>query len=472
MSVGRTFLKTSAYATIAQLISLLVSIALSLVLPKYVSIEDYGYWQLFLLYTGYIGILHFGFNDGVYLKLGGKNFSDIDKKEYVPQYVIVFIIQFFIGIITAYFSYLFIQNPIKRDIFYFLSVYIVVENCYKILGFALMATDQMIFYSKTVIVDKVLLLLLLIAVFFNFISISTTTIIIFFIGTHIIALALLFFLYRNFFENWYKISFKSSLAKMGANMAFGVILTFSNLMGSLIISSGRLFVEQFWNIATFAKISLAVSISMFMLMFISQIGLVLFPLLRRFEIDKQKIIFDKSVFLLGTIILVCFIFFFPIYFFIEIWLPNYSESATYLVFLFPISLYEIKFTLLYTTFFKTLSKQKVLFYINLITVIVALGLYYVACYLHNIELILVSMFVAIMIRSIIAQIYLRKFYALKVDNYFYVEIFISTLFILCFNLFAIWGLLYFYIFIVSILGVYYRKRIINEISFFKINLNK
>jgi hypothetical protein len=30
-----------------------------------------GYYQLYLLFTNYVGILHLGFNDGVYLKYGG-----------------------------------------------------------------------------------------------------------------------------------------------------------------------------------------------------------------------------------------------------------------------------------------------------------------------------------------------------------------------------------------------------------------
>ena len=40
-----------AYAIVAQGVGLLSSILTSLVLPKFLGVEDYAYWQLFLLYS-------------------------------------------------------------------------------------------------------------------------------------------------------------------------------------------------------------------------------------------------------------------------------------------------------------------------------------------------------------------------------------------------------------------------------------
>jgi O-antigen/teichoic acid export membrane protein len=41
-------------------------------IPRLVSIEDFGYWRLFLLYAGYAGLLHAGFLDGVLLRWAGR----------------------------------------------------------------------------------------------------------------------------------------------------------------------------------------------------------------------------------------------------------------------------------------------------------------------------------------------------------------------------------------------------------------
>jgi hypothetical protein len=41
-------------------------------IPRLVSVEDFGYWRLFPLYAGYVGFLHFGFADGALLCWAGR----------------------------------------------------------------------------------------------------------------------------------------------------------------------------------------------------------------------------------------------------------------------------------------------------------------------------------------------------------------------------------------------------------------
>lgn len=465
--IGRNFLKTSAFATGSQLITLFSSLSLSLILPKFISIENYGNWQLFLLYSSYVGILHFGFNDGIYLKYGGQKLEDLNAKEIVPQYFLVFCLQIICALILSSFAYYFVNDQVRQEILYLLSAYLVIENCYKILGFTLMATDQMIYYSKTVVVDKIILLILVAGIISKVIPEQPTIIIKCFIGAHVFALGLIILRFRKLFHEWSGLFFRISLSKVISNMSFGIALTISNILGALIIGSGRFFVEQYWNIEMFAKISLAISISMFMLVFISQIGLVLFPLLRNIDIHRQKNVLKKGVFFLGIIVTVCYIFFFPIYFFVKNWLPNYSDSLVFLVFLFPISLYEIKFNLLYNTYFKTLNKQKTLFLINALTVAIAMVLYLAATYIDNIELVLIAMLFALMFRSIVSQIYLLKWFGLRPDSFFYFEILISFLFILCFKFFGIWGLLNFYLLVIIFISVIYHKSILTEYYYLK-----
>ena len=41
-------------------------------IPRIVKVEDFGYWRMFLLYTGYVGFLHLGFLEGAFLAWAGK----------------------------------------------------------------------------------------------------------------------------------------------------------------------------------------------------------------------------------------------------------------------------------------------------------------------------------------------------------------------------------------------------------------
>ena len=72
-------------AFLAQALSIASSVATTLILPKFLGIESFGYWQLFLFYVSYIGFFHLGINDGVYLINGGESRSRIDKKDINSQ---------------------------------------------------------------------------------------------------------------------------------------------------------------------------------------------------------------------------------------------------------------------------------------------------------------------------------------------------------------------------------------------------
>jgi O-antigen/teichoic acid export membrane protein len=50
----------------------LFNVALVFVVPKLLSLEDYGYWRLFGLYAGYVGFLHLGLADGALLRWAGR----------------------------------------------------------------------------------------------------------------------------------------------------------------------------------------------------------------------------------------------------------------------------------------------------------------------------------------------------------------------------------------------------------------
>ena len=60
--------KNMIISILAQIISLVVSFIMNLILPKYISEFQYAYWQTYLLYVGYVGILHFGLLDGIVLR--------------------------------------------------------------------------------------------------------------------------------------------------------------------------------------------------------------------------------------------------------------------------------------------------------------------------------------------------------------------------------------------------------------------
>ena len=148
MSIFSNFIKDSFWTIGAQGVSLLTSIIVSFILPKYISVEQFGYWQYFLLWASYVGVMHLGYGDGVYLKLGGQYWESIDRKEWIPQIQSMFFVQLIISLMVVLFSFLLCKSEKYLIIFLWTAAYLVIENTYKIITMAMMATDQIPFVSK------------------------------------------------------------------------------------------------------------------------------------------------------------------------------------------------------------------------------------------------------------------------------------------------------------------------------------
>lgn len=443
--IKSSIFRSASLLTVSQILALGVSAVLIMILPRFISVSDYGYWQLFILYSGYVGLFHFGYSDGLYITLGGKNIKVLNVPEIKQQFSIFLIFQFLFSIGILLFSFSYFKDFNKLYVFIAVSIFLLIENYHKLLCFMLLATSNANSYAKSVIIDKVLTVVLLFILiagnWLNFISVMVI-----YVLCRLVSLIYLMILYQKFLPAFInREQFREGFKKVIANCRLGIILTISNILGTLILASGRLVVEYSWSITSFAQISLAVSLAFFIMSFISQISLLLFPILCNAEDYIQKKILKDGSLIIGFISIVGFGFYFFTYLFIKFWLPAYTESLTYLIYLFPIVLFENKTQILYTTYCKSLNKLRLLMNVNLLVIVFALVLYYVASKIHSIELVLITMFLALMFRSIILNLFLNTHYKLKVNIYFYLEIIFSIAFILVNKFFGIQVLLYFFL---------------------------
>ena len=458
MSIFKSHLfKSASLLTLSQIFALLVSAVLILILPKFISVDDYGYWQLFILYSGYVGLFHFGYSDGLYITLGGKKLAEVDHTDLKKQFTVFIFFQFVFSVFILLFSFSYFHEVNKFYVFFAVGIFLIIENCHKLLSFMLLATANSNSYAKSVIIDKVLTVILLVLLI-AFHELSFQTILLIYIFCRFVSLIYLLLLYREFMPVFININeFKSALKNVFSNCKLGIVLTISNVLGTLIIASGRLVVEYSWSIASFAQISLAVSLSFFIMSFISQISLILFPILCNAENSVQKKILKDGSVIVGYITMWGFGFYFLTYLFIKFWLTDYQESLSYLIYLFPIVLFEIKTQILYTTYCKSINKLRLLFNVNLLVIAAALILYFIASNLHSIELVLITMLFALMLRSILLNLFLYQYYELKLSRYFYIEIIFSVIFILINKFFNIQNFFFFFVLSMICITLLYYK---------------
>lgn len=215
------------------------------------------------------------------------------------------------------------------------------------------------------------------------------------------------------------------------NINVGIKLMFANIASMLIIGVVRFGIERTWDVATFGKVSLVLSISNLMMIFINAIGIIMFPILRRTDDRKLANIYLTVKDFLMIILLGLLIAYFPLKVVLSAWLPKYAESLVYMAILFPMFVYEGKTVLLINTYLKTLRKEKLMLKINLISLSISILLTFITTMVYrNLDLAILSIVFLLAIRSVIAELYLSKILSISVSKDVILELLITIIFIL------------------------------------------
>ena len=400
------FIKSTGYVFLSQSISLFLSIMTSLILPRFLGIKDFSFWQLFLFYASYAGIFNLGLIDGIYLKIGGKEYGELNFAQIAGQFkilcgfmalctLIIISGQYFIPVLEAERRYVLICT----------AIYIFLANASWYIEYIFQATYKIRNFAVSTIIDKTSFLVLMtvgICLFPNRL--------IYFLSIYLLGrfLSLLYLLNSSKQMLRTKTVFsKKILHESFELISIGINLTISSISGMLILGINRKVIDLRWGIESFGKFSLAISLSNFFLVFIQQISKVLFPVLRRMDGSKKYYYYEMLSIFLNIILPISFVLYIPLKYLLSLWLPQYQESFQYLAFLLPICLFDGKMQLLCNTYFKVLREEKFLLKINLWSMILsAIGAVVGGWLINNVLFIMFSMVVVIAVRSIFSECYL------------------------------------------------------------------
>ena len=124
----RNIAKNFSIAVISQGVSLAMSILTSLLVPKILGVEQYGYWQLFIFYIGYCGLFQLGLDDGVYLINGGNTRETLDKKSINSQFWYGLVYQVAISVAVAAIALFGDFGPERQFVLCCTAVFVIVQN--------------------------------------------------------------------------------------------------------------------------------------------------------------------------------------------------------------------------------------------------------------------------------------------------------------------------------------------------------
>ena len=335
----RKFIANISYTVLSNGLSLLISAVIITIVPKFISIENYGYLQLYIFYASYVGFMHFGWNDGIYLRYGGADFEKLDKNLFFSQFYSLVIAQLSLGLIIYLIAIHCINNSEKLFIIRMTLLVMVIENSKVMLLYIMQVTSRIKEYAQTIIITRVIYLVEIILLIIG-LHIKDYKLVI--ISDFLSRVAGLLFISYNARSIVFRKPrfFSLNVVETLQNLTVGIKLLSANIFGMLIIGVIRFAIEKIWGIAIFGQVSLALSLSNIAMVFINAISIVLYPTLCRYGHDRLKEEFlwlDEAT----NIALSCaLVLYYPISFFLKNWLVEYAMSLYYIGILFPIILFE------------------------------------------------------------------------------------------------------------------------------------
>lgn len=457
----KKILKNISYSFTANIISMLISVISVTFLPKFMSVEDYGAWQLYLFYIAYLGFFHFGWLDGICLRYGGCYFEKLDKVKFTSQFLLLFFVELIICVIAIIFINLFITDYYTKQVLTFVSYVLVAVILFTFVTFILQITNKIKEYAYLTLFGRILFFISLM-IYFNINNREYVELIYLDIISKVLALFYSIYLIRGILV--FKIDNLNNIFKeTWENISAGSKLLFANIAGMLILGIIRFGISQQWDVATFGKLSLTLNCSNFFMVFINALSIVFFPILKRINEEKIKNLYIKIRSGLTSILLGCLLIYYPLNSILSWWLPKYQDSLIYMAILLPICLFESKVSLLTNTYLKALRKEKTMMKINLGVVIISFVLTYISTVLlHDLNIAVISILVLFAIKSICSEIVVEKVLKIQIKRDILQEIILVILFV-SINFSALDVLVKFIIYTTSFILYLYinRKRIIN-----------
>ena len=136
-------------------LSFLISAIVTFIVPKFLSVSQYSYFQLYLFYMNYIGFCCIGWVDGIVLRYAGKYFEDLNLKLFKGQLVMYSALEIIIGILIIVSVMIFQPADInKATVFTMVGIAIIVSLINAFFRYLMQAVNYIDKYAKNILIEK------------------------------------------------------------------------------------------------------------------------------------------------------------------------------------------------------------------------------------------------------------------------------------------------------------------------------
>lgn len=336
--------KDFSYSVLANGVNTLISLVLVLFVPKVLGVKEYSYWQLYLFYASYVGFFHFGWADGVYLRFGGKKYEELDKAYFHTQFWLLSIMEIVIAVLVSVFAVLFVSDGNKEITLIATGVCCVAQLPRTFLQYVLQSTDRIANYAKNFLLEKIVYATLVVGLLLlgvrDFRILICADLI-----ARTVTLILLVIECKDIVKGT-AIQWGAGIQGAWQNINAGSKLMFASIASMLLTGIVRFAIEDRWSVEVFGKVSLTITASNLLMVFINAVSIVIYPILKNLSEEKYTEVYKKLRNMLMIPVLGLLLIYYPAKVILSWWLPQYAESLRYMALLFPMCVFESKMSML------------------------------------------------------------------------------------------------------------------------------
>lgn len=377
---NKSTLKKIGYVTFSNVIKLVSSILIGFIIPNILGVTNYGYYKVFTLYLTYIGLFHFGFIDGIYLKFGGVDYKDLNRQKFRSYFRFLLLFELVISLVGIVLVQV-LMNSDRAFIFTLLLINLIAINLTTYFQFISQITSRFKEYSsRLIILSFTNIIIVAIMYYFGLSSYRFYSGLIVFVN--FLLLFWYIYTYRQIvFGN--SESFKDSKTDVINYFKIGIPLLVANLASTFVMTVDKQIVELLFPVEEFGMYSFAYSMLAMVTVVVSAVGIVLYPTLKKVSIESIPNYYTKLMRIIIVVVLFGLWGYFPLLWIVPQFLPNYVGSLIIFRIALPGLLFTSTITAIKHNIFKITNKNGHFFWISFIAILINIALNLGAYYLYG-----------------------------------------------------------------------------------------
>lgn len=390
----------------SQILVLVSGLIKALIIPLVLSVEDLGYWQIYVFYVAYVGVFSLGYNDGVYLKYGGYRLENLPLDRLRASntiHLVLLVLATLMMLLLAMLG----SSPHRYLVLVAVAANIVVLGVVSNISLSLQAVNQLKSYAFLSSADKVFFTVSLLALFAQELRVFWFLIVVD-LTSKVLVMALLCIRYRQLYIGSF-IPAVEAAKEFAGNVYSGIQLMLANLSGMLVLGTGRIIIEYFGTLRSYAFYAFAISLANVILMSVSAVSVVLYPSLKQQERTEYLIYFNKTNVGFSAFALLMLTGYFPAAAFVLLIATKYSPVIEFLNAVFIITVLQGKMQLVNNTFYSALRLEGPMLVANLSSMVIAIILSSIGyMFTHSVLAVVYATLLTMLIRVYASEYVLRR----------------------------------------------------------------